>query len=340
MAPGTSGERGEETMDRREFVRVAGAGAGLGLVHGVAGPAARDAAAAAGPGDDPEPLPTRTLGATGERVPVLGFGTSALGRGVDDEEAVPLIHRALDLGVTYLDTAPDFAGYGRAQRQIGVVMEERRDEAFLVTKCWVPGGDEARRLLERNLEELRTDHVDLVHAHSLGADKMDPDIVLADDGVIRALLRAKEEGLARYVGISGHNRPHRFVTALERFPVDVMMTAVNFADRHIYGFEEKVWPAARERDVGLVAMKVFGGPRGGITPARMGADLHGAALRYALSLEGCATAVVGMVSGEELAENVERARAFTPLTPAERRELLAVGRELAPGWGPRFGAVE
>lgn len=286
-------------------------------------------------------FPKRQLGKTGEWVPILGLGTASLGRGVGDDVAAQVLNRAVDLGVNYIDTAPDIGGYGRAQKQIGRALSARRNEIFLVTKLFEPKGAAARRLLENNLQELRTDHVDLLYVHSLGHDSMDPNVVFAPDGVFEAVMRAKEEGLTRFVGVTGHNRPARFMRALADYDLDVLMTAVNFADQHTYDFENKVWPFAHRRNMGLVAMKVFGGIRGGgHTPALMHAEHHDLALRYALSLEGCATAVIGMISNDELDENVRRARAYVPLTEAERDGLRGAGESLAAEWGPHLGAVD
>jgi aryl-alcohol dehydrogenase-like predicted oxidoreductase len=285
-------------------------------------------------------LPRRQLGNTGEVVPILGLGTSSLGRGVADDEAAKILNRAVDLGVNYIDTAPAIGGYGRAQLQIGRALATRRDEFFLVTKCFEPDGTAARRLLEQNLKELRTERVDLLYVHSLGDDKMDPLIVFGEKGVYQMAMQAKAEGLARFVGVSGHGRPQRFVNALADFDFDVVMTAVNFVDVHTYDFENVVWPFAHRRGVGLVAMKVFGGIKdGGHTPALMPRAYHDQAVRYALSLEGCATAVIGMSSMQELEENVRRARAFQPLTGEEAEDLRAAGRIMAERWGPHLGPL-
>jgi uncharacterized protein len=284
-------------------------------------------------------FPKRQLGRTGEWVPILGFGTASIGRGVGDDVAAYLLNRAVDLGVTYIDTAPEIGGYGRAQKQIGRALSARRREIFLATKVFEPNGSDARRLLESNLAELRTDYVDVLHVHSLGHDKMDPEIVFAKDGVLAAVAKAKEEGLARFIGITGHNRADRFTRALADYDIDVMMTATNFADAHTYDFEGRIWPLALERQVGLVAMKVFGGIKGGgHTPALMDEKYHDRALRYAWSLPGCASAVVGMVSSEELDENIMRARSFAPLRNEERAELAEAGKTIAVEWGEHLGA--
>ena len=286
-------------------------------------------------------LPRRQLGNTGEAVPILGLGTASLGRGVADDEAAKILNRALDLGVNYIDTAPDVGGYGRAQLQIGRALAGRRDEYFLVTKTFEPHGDDARKLLEQNLRELRVDSVDLLYVHSLGHDKMDPAAVFADDGVYRMAMRAKEEGLTRFVGVSGHNRPQRFVNAIANYDFDVLMNAVNFVDVHTYNFENMVWPFALRRGVALVAMKVFGGINGaGHTPAMMPRAYHDQAFRYALSLDGCATAVIGVCTMQELEDNVRRARAFKPLTDDEREDLRAAGSIMVARWGPHLGVVD
>jgi predicted aldo/keto reductase-like oxidoreductase len=286
-------------------------------------------------------FPKRQLGRTNEWVPILGIGTAGLGRGVGDDVAAMVLNRAVDMGVNYIDTAPDAGGYGRAQLQIARALAGRRKEYFLTTKLFEPAADGARRMLEANLEELRVDSVDLLYAHSLGHDKMDPDIMFAKGGVFDTLMEAKREGLTRFVGITGHNRPDRLVRALADYDIDVVMTAVNFADVHTYDFENRVLPFARARGVGIVAMKVFGGIKGkGHRPALMDEEHHERALRYALSLEGCATAVVGMNSLNELEENVLRARSFTPLTAAERQSVLEIGETLAQEWGPHLGVVD
>lgn len=286
-------------------------------------------------------LPRRVLGNTGEIVPILGLGTASLGKGVGDDMAAMILNRALDLGVNYIDTAPAIGGYGRAQLQIGRAISPRRDDFFLVTKCFEPRASDARKLLEQNLKELRTDKVDLLYVHSLGDDKMDPAVVFSDDGVYAMAMRAKEEGLTRYVGISGHGRPQRFIDAIDNFDIDVMMTSVNFVDVHTYNFEGRVWPAAKAKGVGLVAMKVYGGIKGrGHTPALMPRAYHDQALRYALGLAGCATAVIGMATMQELEENVRRALAFQPLTTDEQEDLRNTGAAMAQRWHDHLGPLE
>ncbi len=288
-------------------------------------------------------VPTRLLGKTGERISILGFGTAAAGTRLNLKEAVRLYEEALNLGVTYFDTAPEFAGYGRAQEQLGYLLRERRKEVFLVTKCYEPHGDDALKLLQQNLRELQTDYADLVFVHSVGADKMDPKVVFGRRGCYAALMKAKANGLTKYVGFSGHNRQGRFVDALKNFKVDVLLNAVNFVDHHTYNFEQEVWPLANKKQVGLIAMKVFGGEnkkkRGGLSHSMIPQRFHEMAFRYALSQPGIASAAIGMATRAELHQNIKWAKNFKPITSREAAKIREMGKEVAKNWGPHFGPV-
>src|SRR5437773_1555243 len=133
---------------RRDFVRTSAAGAALLL--GGATPILADTS---------EKLPQRMLGKTGVKVPILGLGTVAFGNIPNEKDAVAFLHKAIDLGVTYIDTAPPatriaaMTGYGKAQRYINAALKERRKEVFLVTKCLETDGDKTIDLLKKNLTE-------------------------------------------------------------------------------------------------------------------------------------------------------------------------------------------
>jgi predicted aldo/keto reductase-like oxidoreductase len=287
--------------------------------------------------DENQPLPRRALGKTGVTVPVLGVGTAPTGHR-PRKEAAELFSHCLDAGATYMDTAPEFAGYGVAQAALGDVLKTRREEAFVVTKCWEPDGEKALKLLQSNLHELQTDHADLVYAHSIGSDRMEPRAILGRNGVMPALRKAQQDGLTRFIGISGHNRPERFLTVLKEFEFQVMMNAVSYVSRHIYNFEEKVWPEAHRRGVALMAMKVYGGgirPRGRKIKSRDVFD----AFRYAQSLPNICTVVVGMYDKRELDENIRFAKTFKPLAENEMAELVTRGKRLAESWGTPYGPV-
>jgi aryl-alcohol dehydrogenase-like predicted oxidoreductase len=318
---------------RRDVIRAGAAGAALLL--GGRLPAFEDRTSAK--------LPLRMLGKTGVKVPILGLGTVSIGNMNERREAETLLNKAIDMGVTYIDTAPPstskafFTGYGKAQRYLNGVLKERRKEVFLVTKCLETESEKALALLKKNLEELGVDQVDLVHSHSIGHAVYDFDALVGDKGTMAALEKAKTDGLARYVGMTGHNRPEKFVKVLERRSIDAMMNAVNIVDRHTYSFEDVVWPVARKKQVGLVAMKVMAG---GIVSCKMPEELRQASLRFALGVEGVAVAVVGIRTQKELEQNVQWAKDFKPLTAEESKDLKKKTVELAKQWGAHLDRLD
>ena len=324
-------------LSRREFVRAGAAGAALLL--GNAAPLKAEGAAK---------LPQRVLGKTGVKVPILGLGTVAVGNISDRKEsdrkrAVALLNRAIDLGVTYIDTAPPrtriafLTGYGRAQAYLNGVLKERRKEVFLATKCLETDGSKTLDLLKQNLKELGLDRVDLAYTHSIGHAAYDFDELVGDKGPMAALERAKKDGLTRFVGITGHNRPEKFARVIARRDIDVMMNAVNVVDRHTYAFEQVVWKEARKKNIGLAAMKVFGG---GIKDCKMPEELRLASFRFAQSVQGVTLTVIGMGTDKELEQNVEWAKTYKPMTAAEADELKKKTVEVARKWGPHLDRLD
>lgn len=288
----------------------------------------------------PAPMPMRPLGRTGVHLPILAFGTAPVGERCSLAEGVDLLERALEAGITYFDTAPNTGGYGQAQLQLGAALAGRRTSAFLVTKAWQARADDLLRSLEASLKELRTDHVDLLLAHSIGTARMPPAQLLARGGAVEGLRRARQMGLTRFIGFSSHNRPARCLELLDHARLDAIMTAANMVDTHTYGFERTVWPVAASKGVGVIGMKIFGGQWGvAKSSAHMPAAYRHLALRYQLSRPEVTCAVVGMATREELETNLEWARTFAPLSPAEKREVASVGRQLAAKWKQHLGVV-
>jgi predicted aldo/keto reductase-like oxidoreductase len=151
------------------------------------------------------------------------------------------------------------------------------------------------------------------------------------------LAKAKKDGLTRFVGITGHNRPEKFAKVIEKRDIDVMMNAVNVVDRHTYDFEDVVWPIARKKNVGLAAMKVYGG---GIASCLMPEKLREASFRYALSVPGVAVAVIGMGKEKELEQNVGFAKSFKPMTKDEASELKKETIAVAKQWGAHLDKLD
>lgn len=240
-----------ERMERREFLKKAGS-AGVGLVFGAASLPLRAEATDA--------LPTRVLGRTNAKVSILGLGTAPVGEGpVGVQEGIRIFSEAIDRGVTYVDTARI---YGNAEEILGHIIPQQRDRLFVVTKVSTDSAARAEQSLGESMRMLKTEQIDLVHIHSIGSKNIDR--VLANDGVLNYLLKQKEAGRIRFIGVSGHNRPANFVRMIETGQIDVLMCVMNYADRNIYDFESKVLPEARARNVGCVAMKA--------TPALRGAS--------------------------------------------------------------------
>src|SRR5262249_53452273 len=226
--------------------------------------------------------------------------------------------------------------------QLGQVLPRRRAEVFLATKCYAATAAEALKIHEQSLRDLRTDHVDLLYAHCVGS--FDPEALLAPDGVFAGLREAQRRGWTRFIGFTAHHRPARPEFLLERVEVEAVMLAMHYADRHTYGFEQRVLPRAGALDLGIAAMKVYGGARemGYETPrpSALGGRDHRTAFRYALGLPGVAVAVIGMYSIAELEQNSAWAQDWTPLSLDEQRRLEGEGRAVAAAWGAHFGAVE
>jgi len=243
--------------------------------------------------------------------------------------------------VTYVDTARI---YGNAEEALGRLLPKRRDGLFIVTKVWADSAERAEQSLSTSLKLLKIDHVDLVHVHHIGGKNVEK--VVGEDGALPYLLKQKEQGKLRFIGLSGHCRPPRFLEALKTGQIDVVMPVMNYADRNTYNFEGTVLPECRKQNVGVVAMKVYVGIKGGFRNHRNGQvgcaappELLPQAMAYVLDLPGVSVANIGPYTMEQALQNVEFARKYRPLTEEQRAALLASGKELAKQVGPRYGPV-
>ena len=311
-------------MNRRQFVVAVASTLASGPV------VAQTAKAAA--------LPQRTLGRTGIRVPMLGFGGGSRFLMYQDEDrAIEALNHALDLGIVYIDTAHAY-GNGKSEERVGRVMATRRKEVVLATK--IPGrkADQARRQIELSLKRLRTDRLEVLHIHDLKSDE-DLAAISARGGGLEALYEAREQKVTRAIGITCHANPAALKTALERHDFDCTQMALNaglarMADlpggmkatqSRESSFEALALPVAVRKQLGVIAMKVFGQEQ------LLGAARADKLLTYALSLP-VSLASVGMPRLELLDENVRLARAFQPMSENERKALAAsidIGRQAA-----------
>jgi predicted aldo/keto reductase-like oxidoreductase len=303
-------------ISRREFLENIGLGTAAGtsllLLKDVAGatPAAN-------------PLPSRTLGRTGAKVSILAFGCGSRFLMYKEEEASGILNRAIDSGITYLDTAYSY-GDGESETRVGRVMASRRKDVWLATKIPDRTRDEFLRRLEASLKRLQTDHVDLVHIHSLGQED-DLAKIEAPNGALKGLMEAREQKMAHFAGMTSHTNGEVMAKAIERHDLDCVQMALN-ASRN-GRFEELALPAANKKNLGIIAMKVTG-QEFLVGDGAGKADMN-SLLRYSMSLP-VTTAVVGMPKPEMLAQNVEIARAFAPLSDQEKerlRQQLGTARE-------------
>jgi hypothetical protein len=295
-------------ISRREFLENVGLGAAAGTTLLLLKDSAN-----AHPADDL--IPKRTLGRTGAKVSILAFGCgSRFLMYKEEDSATAILNRAIDSGITYLDTAYAY-GDGQSETRVGKVMATRRKDVWLATKIPDRTRDEFLRRLEASLKRLQTDHVDLVHIHSLGqADDLAK--IEAPNGALKGLMEARDQKMARFVGMTSHTNGEVMAQAIKRHDLDCVQMALN-ASRN-GRFEELALPAANAKNLGIIAMKITG--QEFLVGDGPGKAEMTSLLRYSMSLP-VTTAVVGMPRPEMLAHNVETARSFAPLSDQEKERL-------------------
>jgi len=278
-------------------------------------------------------MPTRAFGKTGYKVGVLSLGGQAtLEINGKEEESEKIIHRAIDLGVNYIDTAASY-GRGVSQLNIGKVMKTRRSEVWLSTKTHDRTYDGSMRLLEESLTNLQTDHLDTWQLHNVQRqDQIDQ--IFAKEGAIKAMEKAKSEGMVRKIGITGHYEPIILLEAIKRYPFDSILLAVNAADVHYLSFKNYLLPEAQKQGIAIIGMKVatrgrmlscWSPPPVDEQPARMATPKPGTitikeALTYNMSLP-VSTTIIGVDNIEQIEENVKIASEFSPLPVAEMEAI-------------------
>ena len=308
-----------DRLSRRQFLGAATAGAALA------------AEPSPGPEDASKSLPTRVLGRTGAQVTILAMGCGSRLLSYENADAAgAALNLAFDSGVRYFDSAFGY-GNGKSETWVGQALKARRKEIFLVTKINARDGDEARRILDASMKRLQTDHVDLIHIHSLLGDD-DLAKVEAKGGPLDVLYKLRDQKVTRFIGITSHTDPVTLKTAIERHDIDCVQMALNAALQGMRdgkgkmvlnsamktSFEHVALPAARKKNLGILAMKVMGqedllgsGSAKG-DPAKL--------LQYTLSLP-VAAAVVGMPKPEFVRQNVAWARAFKPMPRGEMKDF-------------------
>jgi aryl-alcohol dehydrogenase-like predicted oxidoreductase len=291
----------------------------------------------------------RRLGKTDMDVSVLGFGGAEIGyEKVGEEQVAELLNSALDGGLNVIDTAEC---YHNSEEMIGRTVSNRRSEFHLFTKCGHPRGAESApnwsqdsilQSIERSLQRLKTDHVDIVHLHSC------PESELRKGEVITALQTARDRGHTRYIGYSGDSRAAHY--AVECGAFDTLQTSINIADQEAI---ELTVPLAREKQMGVIAKRPIANAawKTGHKPIesyhheyyerlrklnydflRNFDDLEktiSIALRFTLSVPGVHTAIVGTTKPDRLQQNAKLLEAG-PLSEEEYQAIRDRWEEVAP----------
>ena len=274
-------------------------------------------------------IPQRPLGRTGVKVSALGMGGHHLGDVKTVDEAIRLVHEAVDAGITFSDNCWEYWN-GRAEDWLGRGLKGKRDKVFLMTKVCTHGRGAALalRMLDESLRRLQTDHLDLWQVHGVSFDN-DPELAYARGGVIEALEQAKKQGKTRFVGFTGHKDPAIHLDMIRRgFAFDAVQMPLNCFDATFRSFERDVLPELNRRGIAPLGMKPMGGTAAAVKSGLVKAEEM---LRYAMSLP-VATTISGMDSPDVLRKNLAVARGFKPMTADEMQALRdRCAREAADG---------
>ncbi|MDT8357632.1 MAG: aldo/keto reductase [Methanomicrobiaceae archaeon] len=263
-------------------------------------------------------MPYRELGTTGEKVSIIGIGGFHLGIPQDPAEAVSLVREAIDSGINFLDNSWDYHR-GESERRMGEALKGGyRERAFVMTKVDGRTKEAARAQLEESLHRLGVDCIDLVQLHEV-IRFSDVKRAFAPGGAIEAMVEARDEGLVRFIGFTGHKDPDIQLRMLDHeFAWDAVQIPLNVLDAHFRSFEKGVLPGLVERKIGVIGMKPFSAgmlfDTGTVTAIE--------ALHYVMNLP-VDVVVTGMESRADLAQALEAAASFRPLDDEEVESILA-----------------
>jgi aryl-alcohol dehydrogenase-like predicted oxidoreductase len=337
------------SSDRRSFLKAGGAIAAGLISNGVV--FAHPATAAFPPlpanSNTLAAMPTRNLGKTGYKVGIFSLGgQAALEKPNNFDAAVPIIERALDLGVNYIDTSSIYGGPQRwSEQYVGRVMNTRRQDAFLATKTKERTRDGSLRMIEKSLVLLNTDHIDLWQLHDIGLPE-DVNAVFAKGGAMEALLEMQQQKVVRFLGVTGHYRPEALIDAVDRHPFDTILMSLNAADSHIHSFTDQLLPLVVEKQMGIIGMKVPARGRllsswtpppleqqqhsweGSAIATRPGVMNMREAMNFTLS-HPVSTVIIGCDNIAQLEENAQIARDFTPLSQSQMVALNTLAAPVA-----------
>ena len=319
-------------MERRDFLKSAAA-TGVIAAAPVAGVAQAGKTSDRTPVKRPEApgMLYRELGTTGERVSAIGMGGYHLDKDglIPAADAIRLARSAIDSGITFMDNCWDYND-GISEVRLGQALKDGyRQKVFLMTKLDARTAKDYDKQLEQSLGRLNTDVIDLVQFHEILRFE-DPDRIFADDGAIHAAMAARAAGKIRYIGFTGHKNPQIHlqmfeVAALHGFKFDTVQMPVNVFDAHFRSFTNDVIPVALKAGTGVLAMKTFGD--GWLLKTKTFQPAE--ALHYGLSVPGVSVVITGIDKPEILEQALTATRNFTPMTAAQKSDLLGRTKEVA-----------
>ncbi len=260
-------------------------------------------------------IPRRKLGKTGAEVSILGLGGEGILRTFGrDMEAYALINRAIDLGITYFESARAYSG---SESYYGRSLGERRKDIFLASKSHARDKAGALAQLRETLKNMKTDHLDLWQVHDV---RTEADIaeIFGKGGAIEAFAEAKEKGMTRFVGITGHHNPLILQKCTELFDFDTVLLPVNPGEPSHRSFLSGVMPAAFKKQMGIIGMKVYFRGLAKQLPWYRTMEIF---LRFALS-QPVTNVVIGCDDVIQLEQNAAYARDFVPMTDLEMQGLV------------------
>jgi hypothetical protein len=247
-------------------------------------------------------MPLRTLGKTGLKVSLLGFGGGSFFLQAKDGMWEPMLERAVRSGINYFDTCSVYQWKSpkSSEERFGEILPHYRKSVYVSTKFDSRDPEKARKEFDRSLQRLKMDYVDFLLIHSIGPSD---DVAALERGVYKMMVKLKEEKLTRFIGFSSMDSAEKSKELLEALEVDMVILAINATK---YGnYAQVALPVARQKNVGVVAMKLFRDlVQGGVKTAEL--------LHYAWTQSGVASGVVAHTNMVEFEENLGHACSFTP----------------------------
>ena len=262
-------------------------------------------------------LPTRPLGRSDERIPIVGLGGYHVAV-PEEKESIRIMHEAIDEGMTFFDNAWDYHA-GRSEEVMGKALATggRRRKVFLMTKVCDRDYKGAKTHLADSLRRLKTDYLDLWQFHEINW-AVDAEW-LFDKGGVKAAIEARKAGKVRYIGFTGHRATaHHLSTIKQPFAWDTVQMPINLLDAHYDSFQKKVMPVCNSKQIAVIGMKALAG---GKLPNVLSIPAE-TCRQFALSLP-ITSLVCGIQSREDLRQDLAMARRFKPISEQKMKDLIA-----------------